>query len=351
MRLSKKRLYLKHKKNYRRIRRRNRIKKLRNIRSNIGSNIYRPNNVKNKGRSYFDNGLRKLVAPELFSFFKNSDFVIDYINQIDKLEKKRSTRQIRFELDNIKDIDLGAISLLLSKINELSYYKINCYGSLPKDNVCKEFIYDSGFLDQMINVQTRKKFERNGKNLIVNRGFDKTDNKKTADEIKKTMLHLTGEPSRFPPLYSIIQEICSNSVEHANVEKYKKNWLIASNYDNPEKVTYTLTDMGEGIIKTIKKKKLDGILRLMQIKKSTDMLSAIFNKEYSSSTLDINRNKGLPKILEVHKKGYIENLVVVTNNALYDFDNPRNARVLNRNFKGTFYYWEINLNCIEKWKK
>ena len=56
----------------------------------------------------------------------------------------------------------------------------------------------------------------------MNRGFDKTDNAATAREIRKAVEHLTGSAQNYKPIYSIAQEICANSVEHANEEMHIK---------------------------------------------------------------------------------------------------------------------------------
>lgn len=34
-----------------------------------------------------------------------------------------------------------------------------------------------------------------------------------------------------------------------------------------------------------------------------------------------------------------------------DFDNPEKSKMLRNTFKGTFYYWILNKECIEKWEK
>lgn len=87
----------------------------------------------------------------------------------------------------------------------------------------------------------------------MNRGFDKTDNAATAKEIRKAVEHITGEQGYFKPIYSIAQEICANSVEHANENTYKKNWLFSTSYLDGE-VVFTMTDIGDGILKTLKRK-------------------------------------------------------------------------------------------------
>jgi len=76
-----------------------------------------------------------------------------------------------------------------------------------------------------------------------------------------------------------------------------------------------------------------------------------FEKQYESRTQDPNRNKGLPKIYKVSSEKYIKNLIVVTNNVLLNFDEPEKSKILKNTFKGTFYYWILNKECIEKWEK
>ena len=61
-----------------------------------------------------------------------------------------------------------------------------------------------------------------------------------------------------------------------------------------------------------------------------------------------NMNLGLNK---VSSEKYIKNLIVVTNNVLLNFDEPEKSKILKNTFKGTFYYWILNKECIEKWEK
>ena len=56
-------------------------------------------------------------------------------------------------------------------------------------------------------------------------------------------------------------------------------------------------------------------------------------------------------IYKVSSEKYIKNLIVVTNNVFLDFDNPEKSKMLRNTFKGTFYYWILNKECIEKWEK
>lgn len=292
---------------------------------------------------------RTLFAPAQFSLLEYPDEVIGFINKIEALcSGRQKVKSVKFELREITHIDIGAICLLLSKLNELSRKKINNWGTFPKNKECRKFIEESGFLDRMRDLSSGISFSRSNENLILNRGFNKTDNAATAKEIRKAVCHLTGVMQNYKPIYSIAQEICANSVEHANEKEYKKNWLFTTSY-LPNMVVFTMTDIGEGILKTLRRKFVKQIQESF-FYNAVDVLVNAFEKQYESRTKDPNRNKGLPKIYKTASENYIKNLIVVTNNVLLDFDNPHKSKILKNTFKGTFYYWTLNKECIEKWK-
>lgn len=292
---------------------------------------------------------RTLFAPQRFSLLEDPEEVIGFINQIDELYTKTpNVKSVKFELRDITSIDIGAICLLLSKLNELSKRKINNWGTFPKNSECQKIIRESGFLDRMSEMGSGKPFIRHNDNLILNRGFDKTDNAATAREIRKAVKYLTGKENNYKPIYSISQEICANSVEHGNEDTYKKNWLFTTSYQS-DQVIFTMTDIGEGILSTLRRKFLKQIQE--SFKEPIDILLNAFEKQYESRTKDPNRNKGLPKIYKTSSKKYIENLIVITNNVLLNFDNLGKSKILKKKFKGTFYLWILNKKCIERWER
>jgi len=290
-----------------------------------------------------------LFAPKYFALLQYPENVLSFIQKIEKILLKNSgVKIVKFELCNVSAIDIGAICLFLSKLNELSKRNIRSWGTFPSIEQCKKVIVDSGFLDRMKDVVKKATFPRNNKNLILNRGFDRTDNAATAREIRKAVQHLTGVEDNYKPIYSIAQEICANSVEHANEDKQKKNWLFSTSYME-DKVIFTMTDIGEGILKTIRRKFFKQIQDSM-LNDSKEILLNAFEKQYESRTKDPNRNKGLPKIYNTSQNKHIENLIVITNNVFLDFENPQNSKILKNKFKGTFYYWTLNKECIERWR-
>lgn len=315
---------------------------------------------KKKRRSYrietkhkkFTRSILKVKVPSNFSLCNKAENVIRFISSIDNgLKKNLSIKTIRFECRGISKIDIGALSLWLSKINELGAKRINIQGDFPEDSNIKDIFVKSGFLDQMKIIGKRKTNERQNKNLMVCVGSSTTKNLAIGQEIKKAVKHLRGVDGTFKPLYSILQEICGNSIEHGNEKDRKKNWLMSTSYFD-DYVLFSMMDIGEGILSTLRRKTSEWLFDKINFKKDDiDVLKGVFEGTYRSRTKELNRNKGLPMINRYSSFGYIEDLIVVTNGVLLDFCNSQNARQLKLNFKGTFYQLKLNKKCIEKWEK
>jgi len=322
-------------------------KRQRNIRNNDKKTSF--TEQKPQGNNLFHLPKRVTVSamPE-FSLLEYTDNVLSFVKNIDDAVSKKKYKIITLDISKVTTIDIGSIGLLLSKINELSCLGIRAEGNFPQDQRCKDMIYDSGFLNHVSDLKGRKfKLRQDNSNLMVNRGFDKTSNSLVGSAIRNAVKHLTGIEETFRPLYSIAQEMCANSVEHANL--HNKNWLFSVWYKTADDICFTMTDIGSGILGTLKRK-FSQVIRELLLTDNKDILNRAFDKKYSSATKDINRNKGLPKIKSIADENYINNLIVITNDVLLDFSNNTNSKVLNRKFNGTFYYWELNKNCIEIWK-
>lgn len=337
-------------------RRSNYKKRLRNIqkenRKRIISNEKVTTNKKNRHRIEEI----KIDAGLSFSLFSEPENVIQIIESLEKCKSKsRYIKHIQLDLSNIKQIDIGAISFLLAKVNEMSQNKrIRIWGIVPKDESCKKVFEESGFLDYMRDLAGRK-FIKHSDNFIFRVGTDKTRNERVGKTIEKSMKFLTGNEKKYPPIYSIIQEICSNSVEWANAPDTKnKNWFLGVNF--PQKngatyITFTMTDIGFGILRTLNRRFGIFIKENLQLKQDTEILERAFERRYGSKTGESNRNRGLPLIKDRFAKGFIKDLKVITNNVFLDFAESRNTRTLSKNLPGTFYTWNIDLNCLEKWNQ
>ncbi len=328
-------------------------KKRKNILYNKGSGIKRDRISKNKYTNKIENVT--IDGGTIFTLFDNPDNVLDIVNRLDKYKKTTNKiSNIRIDLSNIEVIDIGAISFLLAKVNELSKtQRIYIWGDAPSNPECKKAFYESGFLDYMTDL-SGKKFMKQSDNFIINVGSEKTRNEKVGKTIEKSIKHLTGEEHKYPPVYSIVQEICSNSVEWANPKMSKNiNWFLGVSYnkdtENPT-ATYVMTDVGFGILNTLNRK-FGKYIELLKLTKETEVLERAFDRKYESKSGESNRNRGLPLIKDRYAKNYIKELVVITNNVLLDFNKPENSKIMSKNLPGTFYCWKIDLKCLEIWNK
>lgn len=309
-------------------------------------------NKKNKNR--IEN--IKIDAGSSFSLFNEPENVIQIIQSLDKCKtKSRYIKYVQLDLSNITQIDIGAISFLLAKIHEISQIKrVKFWGIGPQDKACKKLFNESGFLDYMIDL-SGKKFTKQSDNFIFKVGTDKTRNERVGKTIEKSMKFLIGREQKYPPVYSIVQEICSNSVEWANApETRNKNWFLGVNYpvDSKNKyITFTMTDIGFGILHTLNRRFGKIITETLQLKKDTEILERAFERKYGSKTGEPNRNRGLPLIRDRFNRSFIKDLRVITNNVFLDFNNESETRLLGKNLPGTFYTWNIDLNCIKKWEQ
>lgn len=318
-------------------------KKQRNIKKSKGEIfIHRPERV------YKGTTSRKKIAnlriPNKFALFENKDEVLSFISILFEYRHDTKIKEIQLDLEHIKQLDSAAICMLLSVINDLSNERIAVIGNYPKDDKCRKMFEESGFLDYMED-NLGHPIRNNHSNLIVETGKDVTKNKSIAVAVQKSMEFLFSKQRRFQPAYTVIMEICSNSVEHAYVRR-KKHWRLGVHQNEYGSVTFTMADTGQGILKTLKKKFRRDIEKIFTGKDDCDILYRAFERKYGSNTEEVNRNKGLPCILDKFQEKYIKNLKIITNNVYIDFNKESNSELLNNSFSGVLFSWEVDCECV-----
>lgn len=297
----------------------------------------------------YQNSLPRFVfdVPEIFSLYESPETVIRFINDTkDYIKSANYKCRTEFNLQNVTSLDNGGIGMLLSLINFLSKHHVGSYGNAPTHEVSRELFYNSGFFDHVRMIQG--KHARSNDVFIVQSGSS-TNSSIISAESRKIMKHLTGvDNTSYKPVYSLIGEIVSNSVEHANPLRKDKNWLLSVHYE-PDKVKIMVLDIGLGIMATLRKKFHQKLFDVTTLTSDVQTLYNLFDKKYQSSTFESNRNKGLPKIKLCFDSNFISNLAVITNGVLLDFSGVRSKK-LNANFQGTYYYWEVSRSNIESWQ-
>lgn len=292
-------------------------------------------------------------APADFRFIDNPDDCIYFFNSIRNKENCSIIRGyivIRISLTNVKEIDFATISILKSILEESRYYNINFKGNLPKDPKCARFLVDSGFLNNLYDVDFNEiKFESNGKHF----SFEKKQGKLTVSDYRsfnkiseESYAHIFNVEGFFDGVIVALKEIGGNAIEWS--DSYNKQWQIGVLLED-EKVIINVSDLGKGILETLYIRKKLKIIDFMFIRNDLDILERAFERKYGSLSQEINRNRGLPSIKFMNDNKNIDKLVVCTNNVFLDFRNRGKSAVFkysNLNFSGTFYQWELNKTCI-----
>lgn len=312
-------------------------------------------NPQNRIYNHINDLKPKIEAPTDFRLLENTEECLRFfrnIRSIDFISRVKNIRFVEMSLENVKQIDYSTISILTAISDDLKFRNIFLRGNFPEDEHCKEFLENSGFLNQMFDEKGRR-FPKSEKSemLFFEKGsqrFTRDDNIRISVVVKNIMKHLTGEDGYYQPLRTILLEICGNSIEWSGTEN--KQWLLGVKYED-HKAIITVTDVGKGILKTLYRKHGRRFSDFVTLQTSEKILMGAFEKKYGSKSQKINRNKGLPSIRNKFKEGSIKELKVLTNNVILHFDKQELSSTINHGapwFKGTFYRWVVTKDCIKK---
>lgn len=288
--------------------------------------------------------------PESFSFNDNKESVLQFLNEAfdhyKALKSKVREKVYLYDLNDVTSIDITAICLFLSLINKINTNGIGSRGTYPQDNHAKEVLINSGFADIMQSPYKPLKTKKYNNQLYIV-GSKRVDNKKIGQSVKEAVGYLTGEELHFQPIYTMLIEICSNSVEHANKKEKDKNWVVSVSYEQ-DKVNFIVVDTGEGILRTIHRKFPEWFIDKV-FREDGKVLEDLLDKEYQSRTKEINRHKGLPKIKENFEAGFVDDMKILTNNVWYDMA-TKTYEITKNEYFGVLYSWGFTKENYIRWK-
>lgn len=279
------------------------------------------------------------VAPPNFDLQpENVDNVIDYINRIKRIGK--GGKGINLILTDVTKIGIGAISMLLSVIEELFSENISFKGQKPSDLNARNVLERSGFM-KFVDGKTKPE-NQNTKNEIFT-GNKRTHHTEILDVVHNSMETVWGVKGRSPLLYGTIVEMIKNSCKHAFKSDHNVRWHFAVSHDEENRVKFSFVDNGIGIVKSHEHmdiiRTIGGVFR-----NNADFIEGAYTEGIKSKTGLTWRGTGLPTIYETFDEKVIKNFVVITNDVYCNFESNTN-KILNNEFKGTYYYWEIDSNC------
>ncbi|MEM0518983.1 hypothetical protein [Aequorivita flava] len=274
--------------------------------------------------------------------YEHCEEVISYINKIKGIG--RSGRHMNIIMDDIIDIGEGAISMLLSVMEELVREGIIFTGTKPKQPIPRGILEKSGFF----KFVKGKIDESNSttKNTILNTGDNQTPQSELAEEIIKSMETVWGQKGRSPSIYSCVFEMMRNACDHAFKNENQIRWHFALSHSEIDNlVKFSFVDNGKGIIRTFTEGILKNFLNLFN--DNLDIVETAFTNGIASRTGLSWRGKGLPTIYENYDDGHLNNLVVISNNVYIDFDRKIRHKLKN-SFSGTYYYWKVDQSCTKE---
>lgn len=296
----------------------------------------RPRNIYKINSPY----CKSLVVPEKFSLISNLDSVLFFAEKCKSI-KFSKIKILELNFSKVNEISDGSMAMILSVIHDLNIAKIKVIGSLPTNTEAKDQFIKSGFLNFFkTNVESKEKH----KNTILVQGRDKIDQISTSEVIEVSMETVFGLKSRNQSLQGILIEMMTNSVNHAftKTPKNTKWYLSTFHIEEENKVKFCFVDNGDGILNTIKKKPFRAITDIFD--PESEIIKA-FDGIYGSSTQLKERGTGLLTIKKCYLANRIAKLKVISNDLFYDFETDK-VEKLKTKYSGTFYFWELNLNCL-----
>jgi len=284
------------------------------------------------------------VAPKKFNLqYENVTEALAYISSVKEIGNKK--QDVNFKLDEVEDLGIGAISMLISVMQELEEKQVYFKGNKPINEEAKNVLERSGFMKYVKGSVSEKNART--KNTIFTTGKASTHQSSIVDAIHSANSTIWGEPGRSPLLYGAILEMVKNSCKHAFRSKEKVRWHIAVSHDEEsKKVKFSFVDNGIGVIKSFEQGDIVRKTRGLIIDNAR-LIEMAYKRGIESKTELPWRGTGLPTIYEAYDEDKIINtLVVITNDVYCDFS-KKIYKVLDKSFSGTYYYWEMDQKCVK----
>ena len=280
-------------------------------------------------------------APLNFSFVRNTNEVLKYFVEAEKLFKKKY--KLNLNIDDIDVLTPDAISLLVASINDKNFHHNSGYkGDAPKKPELKKIFKESGFY-----------------NFVHSRGFNGTGDGNLLHKEKHIKVmpviaqkaaligirHTFENEEPYEPLYNILIECMSNTNNHASL-KTNENciwWLYVYNDPVSKTTSYSFLDLGVGIFDSVVVQGyLKQLLKGTFVYRNINIVDELLSGKIQSRVDEDNeiRGKGIPQIVEYSKKSTFKEFYIITNDVKINLKTTEREQ-LDYNFGGTLLYWEI----------
>ena len=298
------------------------------------------------------NSAHEYVAdiPEIFSFQKNPEETIAFLNSlIRRIERKILRQKFFINAYGVKEVTIDALIYIIAVIYNMKANKVLQYsfrGNLPLASTPKSVFERSGYLNffkirKLIMPECAEYVQiKSGKDVDTNIASEICDfvNCKLKTETYFTKI-----------LYSTLIELMSNTAKHAYNEHNKMIgcWYIYAVCEN-EKVSMSFIDTGEGIPKTVKKKLTEKINWKIT---DAELINAAFTEEGRSETGLSYRGRGLPYIYRNVRENKLKDFYVISGSGFCKY-NPEISSIEKQTYFesifGTIFQFSI---CKEDERK
>ncbi|MCK7596899.1 hypothetical protein M0G74_06395 [Microbulbifer sp. CAU 1566] len=297
-----------------------------------------------------------ILAPEICSLIESPELCIEFFRKAEAGYK--SSTAVIYDLEKTTTVTETFVAVLIAFIKDrnISLLKPSKF-RWPKDKACDQKLKKLGILRSFSQQGDVVDLEHLQPQRLTNKKVQNYWAKSAVDLATK---FLYGESRRIKELYSILIEIMANTNNHADREIAGKYpwWLIYFADDERDVVKFVILDLGVGIFESLPVKqhiirsplpvRVAGgnanhhlsLLRGMQLEK---VLKDLVDGKIKSSTQDPARGRGMPLIADCAQSGNFENFVIIANDGYVDLINST-VSVMNENFSGTIYYFELKKN-------
>ena len=295
---------------------------------------------------------RVLRAPETFSFIKNTEESVRFVERLNQCIDNRTS--VYVDLNPVITLTYDAILALLSIMFQIKRKGIAFNGNFPRDATCAQLLRNSGFFENLFVEKTRFSFDSNQKYII--RKFGNEARPLEASEIVNNChKNIWGVPGRCKGVFRIILELMQNTHAHADLtQPGAERWWFGVNYDAKRNVEcFSFIDYGVGVFTSLENKTpgtkfykaLEKMKSILGLTNNAEALKHIMNGDlHKTSTGKSYRGKGLPGIKDALSREQISRLVLVTNDVIAEVGD-NHYRLQSNSFSGTFIYWELSEQC------
>lgn len=301
------------------------------------------NHKRNKFLAQRKKKFREIIAPKDFSFVNNTDALIEYFNQAEFYFRRGSN--VRFNIDNIDDLSSDAIALMIAKISDDEYLKGSLIaGQAPQKPDLRRLFTESGFYNY---VYSEARYTARKGNLLHRETFHKVVPEMAESCTLEGLRHTFRSSAPFEPLYEILIECMSNSTNHANPNKKNtcKWWSYVYTVPNTRRTCYSFIDLGVGIFESMKTKGyFDKLVKTVGMKDNISYVQDLLEGRIQSRVDEDNeiRGKGIPEIVTHSTLPEFSKFYIISNDVRINVKS-KEAFQLKHNFRGTFFYWEIEV--------